>query len=73
MILIVQISILGLSFSSDDEIIHFNINLGVDVIHLIDEIHHINEIHIFDVIHHRDEILRMKCNTLMKPIILLRF
>ena len=71
MILIVQVNILGLSFSSDDELIHFNINLGVDVIHLIDEIHHINEIHIFDVIHHIDEILRMKCNTLMKPITLL--
>ena len=70
MILIVQ-DILGLLFSSDDEIIHFNINLGIDVIHLIDEIHHINEIHKFDVIHHIDEILRMKCNTLMKPITLL--
>ena len=57
MILIVQVNILGLSFSSDDEIIHFNINLGIDVIHLIDEIHHIDEIHKFDEIHHIDEIL----------------
>ena len=52
MILIVQVNILGLSFSSDDEIIHFNINLGIDVIHLIDEINHIDEIHKFDEIYH---------------------
>ena len=68
MILIVQVNIMGLSFSSDDEIINFNINLGIDVIQLFDEIHHIDEIHKFDVIHHIDEILCIKCNTLMKPI-----
>ena len=56
MILSVQVIILGWSFSSDDEIIHFNINLGIDVSHLIDEIHHIDEIHNIDEIHHIDEI-----------------
>ena len=59
MTLIVQVNILGLSFSSDDEIIHFNINLGIDIIHLIDEIHHIDEIHNSDEIHHIDEILHI--------------
>ena len=59
MILIVQVNILGLSFSSYDDIIHFNINLGVDVIHLIHEIHHIDECHEFDEIHHIDEVLRI--------------
>ena len=59
MILAVQVNILGLSFSSDDEIIHSNISLGIDVIHLIDEIHYIDEIHNFDKIHHIDEILHI--------------
>ena len=55
MILIVQVNILGLSFSSDDEINHFNINLGIDVIHLIDEIHHIDEVLCIDEVQYLDE------------------
>ena len=56
MILIVQVNILGLSFSSDDEIIHFNINLGIDVIHLIDEINHIDEIQDIDALNYIDAV-----------------
>ena len=59
MILAVQMNILGLSFSSDVKIIHFNINLDIDEINPIDKIHHIDGIHSFDEIHHLDEILRI--------------
>ena len=57
MILAVQMNNLGLSFSSDVKIIHFNINLDIDEIKPINEIHHIDEIHNFDDIHHLVEIL----------------
>ena len=57
MILAVQVKILGLLFSTDVEIIHFNINLDIDEIKYTDEIHHIDEIHNTDEIHHLDEIL----------------
>ena len=57
MILAVQMNILGLSFSSDVKIIHFNIHLDIDENKLTDEIHHIDEIYNFDEIHHLDEIL----------------
>ena len=59
MILAVQMNILGLSFSSDVKIIHFNINLDIDEIKPTDEIHHIDEIHNFDEIHHIDEIIHI--------------
>ena len=57
MILAVQVNILGLLFSSDVKIIHFNINLDIDGIKPTDEIHFIDEIHNFDEIYHLDEIL----------------
>ena len=57
MTLAVQMNILGLSFSSDVKIIHFNINLDIDEIKPTDEIHHSDEIHNFDEIHPLDEIL----------------
>ena len=59
MTLAVQMNILGLSFSSDVKIIHFNINLDIDEIKPTDEIHHIDEIHNFDETHHIDEILHI--------------
>ena len=57
MILAVQVNILGLLFSSDVKIIHFNINLDIDGIKPTDEIHFIDEIHNFDEIYHLHEIL----------------
>ena len=56
MILAVQVNILGLSFSTDVKIIHFNVNLDMDEIKPVDEIHHIGEIRNFDEIHHLNEI-----------------
>ena len=55
MIPIVQVNILGLSFSSDDKIINFNINLGIDLIRPIDKIHHIDEILRIDEVQYLDE------------------
>ena len=58
-ILVVQVNILELLFSSDVKIIHFTINLDIDEIKPTDEIDHIDEIHNFDEIDHIDEILHI--------------
>ena len=61
MILAVQVNILGLLFSSDVKIIHFNINLDIDgikptdEIHNFDEIYHLDEILCIDEVQYRDE------------------
>ena len=49
-------NILGMMFSSDDEIIPFIINLDFDEINHIDGIHHVDIISHIDEIHHLVEI-----------------